>query len=46
MCTVRYKKVLFSDDPSEAFTEFMESIGEKVQLKGFDGFRAGLEHEK
>lgn len=26
-----------------AFSEFLEQIGEKIPLKGFDGFRGGLD---
>ena len=36
---------LFSDVGSPAFEEFLETIGEKVALKGFDSFRGGLDNK-
>ena len=35
----------FSDAGSPAFDEFLETIGEKVALKGFDSFRGGLDNK-
>ena len=35
----------FSDVGSPAFEEFLETIGEKVALKGFDSFRGGLDNK-
>jgi hypothetical protein len=35
----------FSDVGSPAFEEFLETIGDKVELKGFDAFRGGLDNK-
>lgn len=34
-----------NEDAGAAFTEFLETIGRKVRLNGFDGYRAGLDNK-
>lgn len=32
-----------NEDAGPAFTEFLETIGKKVKLQGFDKYKAGLD---
>lgn len=34
-----------NEHSSPAFTEFLDLIGRKVQLKGFDNFKGGLDNK-
>lgn len=34
-----------NQDAGPAFTEFLETIGQKVRLKGFDKYKAGLDNK-
>ena len=34
-----------NEEAGPAFVEFLEMIGEKVRLKGFDKYRAGLDNK-
>ena len=34
-----------NQDAGPAFTEFLDTIGQKVRLKGFDKYKAGLDNK-
>ena len=34
-----------NEEPGPAFTEFLETVGKKVRLKGFDNYKAGLDNK-
>lgn len=34
-----------NQDPGPAFLEFLDTIGQKVRLKGFDKYKAGLDNK-
>lgn len=34
-----------NEEAAPAFTEFLETIGRKVRLNGFDGYKAGLDNK-
>lgn len=34
-----------NEEPGPAFTEFLETIGKKVRLKGFESYKAGLDNK-
>lgn len=34
-----------NEEPGAAFSEFLETVGKKVRLKGFDNYKAGLDNK-